>query len=200
MLNMTFNNTDSIHCSRDCYFFDCGEVSQTVSKIYGESIPIHGFISDDIDLHGKFLNGRRIYSLDEVLKNRSNYIIIATNRDIEKISERLISLGLKPQIDFCHYKDWIRKYFETLLDEKNRLVQDYLELYLTDRCTLRCKECILFAPYVSKPRDRDLVSVEKDLDTYFKFVDRVSVFRLMGGEPFLFNDIEKLLLSLNHYN
>lgn len=195
-LQMTFDGGDSIHCNRKCYFFDCGEVAQTISKIYN-SIPLEGFISDDVESHGKLLNDRKIYSLYEILRDRNNFIIIATNRDVKKISARFESLGLQPSRDFCHYKTWIRKYLETLLREKNQLAQDYLELYITDRCSLKCKECILFAPYIPAPRDRDLLDLQRDVETYFRFIDRVAVFRLMGGEPFLYNRLEDLLTFIS---
>gem|GEM_PF-2545940 len=191
---MTFDGGNAIKCNRKCYFFDCGEVAQTVSKVYGGILPIEGFISGDVTLIGKTLNNRKIFSLDEVLAGKDNYIIIATNKEVEKISAELSNRGLSSKQDFCHYKEWIRKYFETLLHEKDQLVSDYLELYITDRCTLKCKACILFAPYTPKPyKDRDFDSVKRDIETYFNFVDKVSVFRLMGGEPFLYHNFEELL-------
>ena len=69
-----------------------------------------------------------------------------------------------------------------------------MELYITDKCTLNCKSCILFTPYAEKPyQDRKLKSIQQDIISYFKFVDKVSVFRLLGGEPFLYRDFEQLL-------
>ena len=185
---------EKVNCSRPCYFFDCGEVAQTISKIYGKIMPISGFISDDSNLQGKSINNIKVYSLEEVLKDKQNYIVVATNSAIKSIFTRLENLGLTPEKDFCHYKEWIRKYFEAYLRDNGKLLQDYLELYITDRCSLSCKACILFAPYAKKPhQDRDFELVKRDIETYFKFVDKVSVFRLMGGEPFLYRQIEELL-------
>ena len=62
---------EKVNCSRPCYFFDCGEVAQTISKIYGRIMPVSGFISDDSNLQGKNINNIKVYSLEEVLKEIS---------------------------------------------------------------------------------------------------------------------------------
>ena len=45
-LKMTMQGEKAI-LNKKCYFFDCGEVAQTISKIYGSVIPIEGFIAND---------------------------------------------------------------------------------------------------------------------------------------------------------
>ena len=169
--------------NREFYIFDDGEVARTISKIYGRVMPIAGFITDEA-------------SLNAALQTNEPYIVVGTNKSVDEIFDQLRNAGLTIDRDFCHYKEWIRKYFEVVLNDEHKLLQDYVELYITDRCTLRCKACILFAPYAAPPRDRSFSDIRRDIELYFKYVDRVSVFRLMGGEPFIhphFADIIKFI-------
>ena len=189
---MTFRG-NVITCNKKVYFFDCGEVARTVSKIYKNILPIDGFISEDEANIGKFINGLQVNSLQNVIETKNFFIVVATNKNLKKIYERLKNLGLTPEKNFCHYKEYIRKYFEAVFNATGKLKQDYLELYVTDRCSLRCKSCILFAPRSCPQIDRNFDDVKRDVDLYFKFVDEVAVFRLMGGEPFLYNNIDDLL-------
>ena len=51
----------------------------------------------------------------------------------------------------------------------------------------------MYMPHYKDPIDKDLVRLKNDLDIFFKNIDYVSIFHLVGGEPFLFNKIDELI-------
>ena len=195
-LKMTIDG-DVVRCNRKIYFFGCGVVAKRILSQFGKHFDISGFATDYSDDWGKIIDGIKVYPANEILNNRDNFIVIATNKAFEKISDRFQNMGLIPQKDFMHYTVWLREYFEIMLRERNILLQDYGELYITDKCTLKCKHCALFAPYFKNPQDRDLEECKRDISLYFKFVDKVSVFRVLGGETFLYRPLAELLTFIS---
>jgi len=68
-------------------------------------------------------------------------------------------------------------------------------LILTTHCTLNCKYCSNFQPYL-KSKDKKHKNFEdliKDVDVFFSCFDRVKYFSLSGGEPMLHPQLEELI-------
>jgi hypothetical protein len=42
----------------------------------------------------------------------------------------------------------------------------------------------MFIPHYELPKHRDIQTILNDIDLYFNLVDYVSIFHLVGGEPF----------------
>lgn len=75
----------------------------------------------------------------------------------------------------------------------------HVEIPVTQRCTLRCKDCSFMMPYFEHPKDYDVNELLKYMDRLFECVDTIQIFRILGGEPFVYKDlnliIEKALSS-----
>ena len=67
------------------------------------------------------------------------------------------------------------------------------DVLVTERCNLACSHCNMFMPHYTSPSHRDFQTILSDIDTYFNVVDYVSVFHLVGGEPFLYPHIEDVI-------
>jgi hypothetical protein len=51
----------------------------------------------------------------------------------------------------------------------------------------------MFIPHFESPNHRELDSIITDVDLFFNSVDYVSIFHLVGGEPFLYPNIENII-------
>ena len=75
----------------------------------------------------------------------------------------------------------------------------HVELPITQRCNLRCKHCSFFMPYFKHPVDFPVEDLIKYMDRLIEAVDTVQIFRILGGEPFLYKDlyaiVEKAIAS-----
>lgn len=70
-----------------------------------------------------------------------------------------------------------------------------IDFTLTNKCTLRCKECGAMMPYIP-PEKYWTISYEQfklDLDNFLKCVGNCYHLKFIGGEPLLVKDIDKML-------
>ena len=70
----------------------------------------------------------------------------------------------------------------------------YLESDITDRCNLNCRGCCHFANFRFEDEFYPLENYRRDLNRIAQTCD-VFTFCLLGGEPFILNNIERYLLE-----
>ncbi len=82
--------------------------------------------------------------------------------------------------------------------QRNSGFYEYIELPITTRCSLRCKECSNLIPYYQTPYDMDLEKTLQAIDTYLQCIQNVVYFRILGGEPFLSPHLGTILSKTIH--
>ncbi len=60
-----------------------------------------------------------------------------------------------------------------------------VDVVLTERCSLRCRDCSNLMQYYQKPRTYSAEDIICSIENLCKNVDEINEFRLIGGEPFL---------------
>jgi organic radical activating enzyme len=98
------------------------------------------------------------------------------------------------KIDFTWYKQ-IASIWPFLLSNIVHIFQT--DVLVTERCNLNCSFCNMFIPHYQLPKHRDLNVIYADIDLFFKRVDYVSIFHLVGGEPFLHPEIKSIIQYIN---
>ena len=78
----------------------------------------------------------------------------------------------------------------------NHIYVRQVELVVTTRCSLRCKDCANLMQYYSRPYDIDTDKLLVDVKRFLAKVDKVGDFRILGGEPFLYQNLSELLRLL----
>ncbi len=71
-----------------------------------------------------------------------------------------------------------------------------IELVVTTKCSLRCQDCANLMQYYNKPYDIPVDNLINCSKLFLGKIDKVYDFRLLGGEPFLYKDMDKLLEEL----
>jgi hypothetical protein len=72
-------------------------------------------------------------------------------------------------------------------------------LFITLRCTLKCKLCLAYCPYYDKPAHFTAADIEKTLSRYFSAVDFVEKFTISGGEPMMHEDLSDIIACAMRY-
>lgn len=97
--------------------------------------------------------------------------------------------------DLSKRNEFIDKEYEHYKN-KGGMVLPYLPLYLTTRCTLNCDKCNNLMPYFKEKKSNCDISFEffeKSLSRILNCVQELIFCELVGGEPFLYSDLEKIL-------
>lgn len=68
-----------------------------------------------------------------------------------------------------------------------------IEIALTTRCSLRCRDCSNLMQFYDHPQDVDFDTNCKSVDNVLSAVDKIDRFILLGGEPFLYSRLSDIL-------
>ena len=80
-----------------------------------------------------------------------------------------------------------------LLSDKEKVILPRIPLMITTRCTLRCKECSNLMPHYKHPQDYDADEIVEWIKNICEAVDEWICLELVGGEPFLYRNLVKIL-------
>ncbi len=94
-------------------------------------------------------------------------------------------------------KNNIQKYSNVINSyKKDGLIIGHVEIVVTEKCTLRCKDCANLMQYYTKPEDIDIDDIIFSFDHFLTLIDTLVELRILGGEPFIVKNIDKLI---NYY-
>lgn len=71
-----------------------------------------------------------------------------------------------------------------------------VELVLTTKCTLKCKECANLMQYYDRPYDIEVDSICQSIKNLLKKVDEIDTVVLVGGEPLLYKNLDSVVEEL----
>ncbi|MDC0067989.1 radical SAM protein [Gammaproteobacteria bacterium] len=66
---------------------------------------------------------------------------------------------------------------------KDRIFMRSVDLVLTERCSLKCKDCSNLMQYYEHPVNYELDQMQQSVDNLMSLVDGIQEFRVIGGEP-----------------
>ena len=134
----------------------------------------------------KKLNIKKIYDVDFIFSN--------INLDLEKCGTNWSARRCKEQIDSYVFATNAEKF------SKDKLRVKHLDLVLTEKCSLKCKDCSNLMQYYAKPIDEDYDLLIYSLDQFMNNVDFVNEVRLIGGEPLIYKKIDQVMEKILTYN
>ncbi len=84
----------------------------------------------------------------------------------------------------------------SIAEEEDKIVIPRLVVELTTACTLKCKKCNNLMPYYSKIHTFSAEEIINNINIALDNIDKVVVLELIGGEPFCFKEISKVVSEL----
>lgn len=179
------------------YIFGAGLWGEKLAPVFEWYHCFGGYIDNDIQKQLYGVNDRKVISLQTYAEGIEKGIIIiaADAKNIPAIASQLETEGLKHEVDYWFYKEFMRDVFPILsFYEYYILYVDTAQICLTERCTLRCRDCAHGCFAVDpKSSDMELEMAKQSADSFFSKVDRAKEFVLIGGEPFLYHDLAEII-------
>ncbi|GGZ70856.1 4Fe-4S cluster-binding domain-containing protein [Streptomyces echinoruber] len=83
---------------------------------------------------------------------------------------------------------------------ENSLVLKYLDVVVTEACSMKCQDCSNLMQYYTKPRHSDLDLLESAVDRIMESIDGIYEFRVLGGEPFVNPRVHRVIDKLTSYD
>jgi len=71
-----------------------------------------------------------------------------------------------------------------------------VDIIITERCSLRCKDCSNLMRYYKNPQDCNIGGLIKSIGKFCSIADEVNEFRVIGGEPFMNKDAHLIIKKL----
>ena len=78
-------------------------------------------------------------------------------------------------------------------DGLGKLNIKYIDLVITERCSMKCVDCSNLMQYYKNPRNSTFEEVKKSVEVTMSSIDYLSEFRVIGGEPFMNKDIGRII-------
>ena len=82
--------------------------------------------------------------------------------------------------------------------EENGIIFNRIQYVVTERCSLKCKDCSHLIQYYKYPKDIDLANYKASFERLLQSIDCVAELRILGGEPFMNKNIDSLIREYGH--
>lgn len=174
--------------------FGCGRQGKKMYATLSRDFTVQALVDNSPKKQGRVVDGLAILSFDEAkpLMHRYKVIVTASQYYYQVIREQLKAEGLRENVDFIMYQQFVTEWYWKYWGRVNVLKTD---ISLTTLCTLNCENCMQFLPYwkAGHRKENSIEQIGKDLAIYFQSVDYLLDLDVVGGEPFLYRDIKAFI-------
>lgn len=196
--------------------FGCGFFGIRLAKTFAANkiTPIC-FCDNNTERIGEYIENIQIRSVADIAENYTNPIFIIS--PYEKEPQDAIITQLKNASGFQTLEFYTLKhffahieliYFESVLEklayrryimseqmkiDPTILYTPAVDLVVTERCSLKCKDCSNLMQYFEHPIDYQMQDLFTEIDRIDLFFDCIGELRILGGEPFMHKGIYDLI-------
>jgi len=80
--------------------------------------------------------------------------------------------------------------------EPGKLFLRSVDVVVTERCSLRCRDCSNLMQYFTRPRNYPVAEILSAVEKLLTVVDEINDFRVIGGEPLMHRDVHLVVQQL----
>ncbi|MDA9091813.1 hypothetical protein N9J56_00815 [Pelagibacteraceae bacterium] len=185
-------------------------------------IKVDFFCDTSIDKQGKIINGVKVLSPSELQSlDKSSNVFISNNYYVF-LKKELNNYGFQNILD-CEFilnntdfskadisinplkiERWVSFYNAIIKREvfknEGRLYIKSLDVQITEKCSLGCKDCSNLMQYYSKAEDSHIDTLFRSVERFMSSVDKLGEFRVLGGDPFMNKDMHKVINFLAKFS
>ena len=207
--------------SRGVIIFGTGNLGTLAMKsLEQKKIKIICFADNNRRNQNKKYKNYNVIAPEQLQNEIYNYPILICSLNFRYFKRQLDSLGVKDyhDTDFLFEKldldnsetEWSQERCKNQIDlynyavssarDKSKLRLNSLDLVLTEKCSLKCKDCSNLMQYYAKPVDEDFDLLMKSLGRFMDSVDFIQEIRFIGGEPFMYKRIDEVINKVLEYS
>lgn len=167
------------------------------------NIKVEFFCDNNPDKVGTSFCGLKVKSLRDIKSNFKDAFFLISIIDIQDIVYQLKKFDFNFWMS-CNeiLKDIHHNIVANMvISHDNYLNKDILfirgiDVMITERCSLKCKDCSNLMSYYENPKDYDISIINKNIENLCNNVDKIGEVRIIGGEPFMHKDINLVIKPL----
>jgi organic radical activating enzyme len=95
--------------------------------------------------------------------------------------------------------EWHRRECAKHQGSRDRLVLKYIDIVITEACSMKCVDCSNLMQYYTQPKHSDQELLFNSLDRIMSVVDWIDELRVLGGEPFVNKRFPAIIEKLKAY-
>lgn len=180
-----------------------------------KGVKICAFCDVAKDKWGTEFCGCEVISPSELFEKYPNVAVLISTVHHTVIYEELIKNGYREvfdctslflEIDFDGYDFWmlpeyalrnVEQYMAAVYRQKKQdTIIDQIFLNITTKCSLRCRDCSMFIPYVAKPMSYDAKIIMEDFNNVLDCFGHIRIVNFYGGEPMLHPELSQMISGL----
>lgn len=186
-----------VDMNKSFVIFGAGKKGRRLAQTLIKYNILSTIIDNNVSLHGQNIYGVEVIGLDQYLSMREKeYIVIcAAGKNGKAIAKLLEENGFVCKKDFDFADNFENEYLPMYVWNKTcEIFMPLSQIVLTERCTLKCIKCAHACHMTNKDSiDLTLEQAKRSSDYFFKNVDYVQEFVLIGGEPFLYEELSEII-------
>lgn len=205
-MNVKYDITSLKEASAPVVIFGSGVVGEVLLYFCRrENIEVAAFCDNNNKKAGKILMGRPVITFSELQLKYPGITVLVAVIDIADVVHQLQNGGFTsiyaaseilrdfPIFEFeysrdCDFVNYVvgnclASHDSFIFPEK--LFLRSVDLVITQRCSLKCRDCSNLMQFYKKPEDFDPVSIINSVKQLCAAADFINEFRIIGGEPFM---------------
>ena len=202
----------------------------TLIALNKKGFKVNFFCDSDIRKREKNIHGIKIISPEELElldKNSSVFICAIYFSSIVPMLEKMGFKSLYKSTELLEQLD-VNEYYKEVTVEGNGYLEplklkrdidfynemgrknDYIsngqlnvksiDVQITEKCSLKCKDCSNLMQYYDKAEDTDQELLFQSIDKIMDSIDSLGEFRVLGGDPFMYKKMYEVVNKLVTYN
>ncbi len=128
------------------------------------------------------------------IKNIHDCVNLYKNTDFNNINTGMTSHDVRRRVDI--YK---AECAALQTSDESSFNLKYVDITITEACSLKCESCSNLMQYYVKPKNSDLNLLFKSIDKLMEITNSLYEFRVLGGEPFINKQIGQIINKLLTY-
>ena len=186
---MNYKLSESWNDVQDIIVFGLGKQGKKVFDKLKQDFNIIAIIDNNLAIKEyKNIPVIKLSETDDCINHK--IIVTMSEYNYSSAKKELIKKGLLEFEDFCNSQTFVSEWY---LKNKQELCVIKTDIFITSLCSLKCKDCMMQIPYFKEYKTSDFETVKQTVDNYFATVDYVFDMDIVGGEPFLNDDIINIL-------
>ncbi|MDR2098113.1 MAG: 4Fe-4S cluster-binding domain-containing protein, partial [Spirochaetaceae bacterium] len=184
-----------------------------IPEYISAGLKVTAIMDKDISLDGGNYQGIPIIHPDK-FSDKSSLIVVTTGFVLKHVIRYLGNRGFNKVLPYYFYlfdkeiestpanfDDIQAAYYDKwALSRPEDNVLNYVDVPVTMKCSLRCKDCANLMQYFGEPRHADFDTMRLSLTKLFNVMEYIFEVRVLGGEPFVNPELYKYLDFIESYS